>query len=369
MVIGIDASRANREKKTGTEWYSYHLIQELKKIDHENHYFLYSPNKLKGDLRKIPFNWQEKVLRWPLKYLWTQIRLSLEMIRNQPEILFIPAHALPLIHPKKSIITIHDLGFRKLPEIYSWWQRKYYHFVHWFAVKYADKIIVPSEFTKKELINLYQAKAEKIFVIPLGYDSKNFQQIQDDDKIKIILEKYRIRKPYLLFVGRLEKKKNLINLVEAFEILKKDQRFVDYQLVLVGKSSYEYNKIKSRITNCQFKSQIIEVGYCSIGDLSYIYSGAEIFIFPSLYEGFGLPLLEAMACGCPIIASAIPTNLEISRNSVLFFDPFEPISIVEAIKKIATDSYLREELIRRGLIRVKDFSWQKTAEKTLVLLK
>ncbi|MEK7580159.1 MAG: glycosyltransferase, partial [Patescibacteria group bacterium] len=176
MRIGIDVSPAIRRYKTGTEWYTYNLIEALKKVDLTNHFFLlYSPIPLSAELAQLPARWQNKVLPWPFKYLWTQIRLSLEMLFNQPDVLFVPAHAIPLIHPKKVITTIHDLGFERFPEAYTRWQRFYYRFAHRFAAEHATKIIVPSEFTKRELINLYNVSSEKIVVVPLGYDSNIFK--------------------------------------------------------------------------------------------------------------------------------------------------------------------------------------------------
>jgi glycosyltransferase involved in cell wall biosynthesis len=391
MVIGIDASRANKKIKTGVEWYSYYLIQELKKIFKNNNsnlpikIILYSSKKLIPDLEKdLPNDWQIKILFWPLKYLWTQIRLAWEIIFNPPDILFIPSHALPIFssifhRQLLTVITIHDLGFERFPEVYSFWQRFYTRFVYKWAVHYATKIIAISEFTKKELIDLYRANPQKIEVVYLGYNESIFHPISDKKQIDQILEKYNIKRPYILFVGRLEKKKNVINLIKAFQLLPKG-----IQLVLVGQPSYGYSNIKFEIRNPSFgfrsgrpelveraksETNILEIGYINHQDLPYLYAGAECFVYPSLYEGFGLPILEAMACGCPVVGSSAASIPEIGGQAVLYFRPENPEEIAKAILKIIKDQSFRETMIQKGFEQVKNFSWEKCARETLEIIK
>ncbi|MDD5164697.1 MAG: glycosyltransferase family 1 protein, partial [Patescibacteria group bacterium] len=295
MIIGIDASRANRPQKTGVEWYSYHLIQELKKIplSQGDKFILYASEELKGDLGIMPAGWKTKILSWPLKYFWTQKRLSWEMLINPPDILFVPAHCLPIFCRAKKIMTIHDLGFKRFPKAYTFGQRIYYSLVHSFAAKYADKIITPSEFTKTEIINLYKTDPNKIIVIPLGY-SENYNLIEDKNKIEEILIKYQIKKPYLFFVGRLEKKKNIKGLINAYQQLQiLNSKFQILNLVLAGSPGFGYQEAKSQIKSLGEK--IRQINYVEPKDLVYLYAGAEAFVFPSFYEGFGIPLLEAMA--------------------------------------------------------------------------
>jgi glycosyltransferase involved in cell wall biosynthesis len=367
MLIGIDASRANREIKTGVEWYSYYLIEELKKItaNTQDQFFLYTDKKLKGDLSKLPKNWKEKKLFWPFKYFWTKIRLSLEMLKNKPDVLFIPSHVLPLFFPKKTVITIHDLGYERYPEAYPKIFRFYLKKNYQLACRLAEKIIVPSNFTKKELITLYKVPAEKIEVVNLGYNEKIFRKIDEKEKIENFLKKIGIKKPYLLFVGRLEIKKGIKCLLQAYKFLLLNYQSLDISLVLAGKPGYGYNEIKnlkSKIKN------LIEVGHLNQDDLPYLYNGAEIFIFPSLYEGFGMPVLEAMACGCPVIASDIEVLKEVGNDAVLFFKTDDFKDLVKKIKKILENQKLKEQMIQKGFKRVKNFSWQKCAQRTLEIL-
>ncbi|MFA6146172.1 MAG: glycosyltransferase family 1 protein [Patescibacteria group bacterium] len=366
MIIGIDASRANRPQKTGVEWYSYHLIQELKKIPlpQGDKFILYAPEELKGDLGIMPAGWKTKILSWPLKYFWTQKRLSWEMLINPPDILFVPAHCLPIFCRAKKIMTIHDLGFKRFPKAYTFGQRIYYSMVHSFAAKYADKIITPSEFTKTEIINLYKTDPNKIVITPLGYN-KYYNLIEDKNKIEEILAKYQIKKPYLFFVGRLEKKKNIKGLIDAYQQLLKQK--YSLQLVLAGSPGFGYQEVKSQIKS--LGENIRQINYVEPKDLVYLYASAEAFIFPSFYEGFGIPLLEAMACGCPIVASNQGSLPEVAQDAALYFDPRNSLQMVEAIKRIINEQDLRKELIEKGLARVKEFSWQKCAEKTFKIFK
>ena len=366
MVIGVDASRANKTQKTGVEWYSYHLIQGFKKIPLKpgDKFILYSQSKLKGELAHLPDNWQNKVLSWPFKYIWTQIRLCWEVFINPPDVLFVSAHCLPIFCRAKSAITIHDLGFKRFPQVYSFWQRIYARFVHWWAVKKANQIIVPSEFTKKELIEMYQTKEDKIATIFEGYDKKTFCLIKDQKKISSVLKKYQIKESFFLYIGRLEKKKNIKGLIQAYDKLCA-LRSKPPKLVLIGKPGYGYSEIKDQINK---NKNIITPGYVKFNDLPYFYNKATAFIFPSFYEGFGLPILEAMACGCPVLASNAGSIQEIGGQAVLYFNPNKPEELTNILKKILIDRDLKHKLIQKGLERIKGFSWEKCAQETIVEL-
>lgn len=367
MIIGVDASRANRKKKTGVEWYAYYLIEELKKItaDNENQFFLYTDKPLRGELARLPKNWQEKILRWPPRYLWTKLRFSWEMLRRKIDILFIPSHVMPSFSPKKTVMTVHDLGYERYPEAYSKFARRYLRKSYCRAVHRAAQIIVPTEFTKKELITLYNAQSEKIEVVNLAFDNNVFKPIVDQEKINKTLERYKIKKPFLLYVGRLETKKGLQTLLKSFKELGITNNKLS--LALIGGKGFGYKKIKPMINNS--KLMIHELGHLqSDEDRSIFYSNAEVFIFPSLYEGFGIPILEAMACGCPVIASNIEALKEVGEESVLFFKVDNSEDLTEKTKEVLENQELRQKMIASGLERVKNFSWHACAKKTLEIL-
>ena len=357
LTIGIDVSRANHDKKTGVEWYAWHVVEKMKKLNTEDtHFVLYSDKPLQGELAKLPDNWQSKVLRWPPKRLWTQIRLSWEMLFNPPDILFIPAHVFPIVHPKKTVMTVHDVAALRFPESYNWFERWYSVWSAKYAVKNLWRIITPSNFVKDSL----SSDCHKIFSIPHGYDHL-YKKIEDKDKISKVLQKYGINKPFLLSVGRLEKKKNTERIVEAFDKL-------NLQLVLIGKPGHGYERVEKAINESPNKDRIILPGYVGDKDLPYIMNAAEVFVFPSLYEGFGLPVIEAMACGIPVVASRGSSLEEVGADACVYVDPEDVDDITAGIKGVMENEDLRKKSIELGLQHVEGFSWQKSAKKTLDLL-
>jgi len=367
MIIGIDASRANREQKTGIEWYSYHLIQELKKISLApgDKFILYTPFKLKGLLAEMPVNWEERVLKWPFKYLWTQVRLAWEMLFYPPDVLFVPAHCLPLFSSVKKVVTVHDLGFKHFAKSYSLFQRIYYYISHYWSLKMAKQIIVPSEFTKNDILKNFCSPKGKITVIPLGYTSKK-KLLNTQVNSNLILDKYKIKKPFFLYVGRLEKKKNVLGLIKAYQELKKSKQKLEIpNLVLVGKPGYGYRDIKNQISKIK---SIKEIGYIASEDLSVLYSSSLALVFPSFYEGFGLPLLEAMANNCPVLASNAGSLPEVGGTVALYFNPNDTEDIKNVMLRIIKDKELRRSLIEKGNQRVKFFSWGKCAQSTKKVL-
>jgi len=422
MEIGIDASRANRDYKSGTEWYAYHIIRWLAKLDKKNKYILYSDKPLKGSLidlgsednkstknlkpdinndnfQKIisPHNnFKAKILKWPFKYFWTQGRLSLEMILNKPNVLFVPAHALPIIHPKRSIVTIHDIGYEKdktlyeeekigaedsrIKKIINFFIRllslgKYgansVDYLKWsteYASKKAYKIITPSNFTKNDIKIFFEKNCDNIEVIYHGYNKNLYKKINDESKIDEVLNKYEIKRPYLFYIGRIEKKKNISALVEAFSLFKEKNKDNKHKLILVGVASYGYDEVNYMINEFELDGDIVITGWVEEEDIPYLYNGASAFIFPSKYEGFGIPLLQAMACEVPIAASNRASIPEITGEAALLFDPSDVRLIAFALEKIIYDDNLRLNLIQEGIKRVKYFSWEKSAQKTLEVL-
>ena len=368
MTIGIDASRANKTEKTGTEWYSYHLIQELKKItDPKDQFILYSREKLRSELGELPSNWQSRVLNWSPQKLWTQVRFSAEMWQRPPELLFVPAHTLPTIRPEKVVTTCHDVAFLRLPQVYDWAALKYQKLAVKFAIRHATKIIAVSEFTKNELIEFFKISPERIAVVQNGYDNERYKIIEDRGAVAEALKKYKITEPYILYTGRLELKKNTPGLIEAFKILKKSYT-QPLKLVLVGQPGFGFEKVAKAVAESDLQNDILMPGWIAREDLPYLMSGARAFVFPSFYEGFGIPILEAMACGTPVVASGIPALREVAGEAAYLVDPDFSENIAEGISRVLTDERLREDLKIRGLDRARQFSWGRCARETWKVL-
>ncbi|MEK9152950.1 MAG: glycosyltransferase family 1 protein [Patescibacteria group bacterium] len=364
-TIGIDASRANVKERTGVEWYAYHLIQELKTVIPADHrVVLYSREPLRDGLGTLPANWESRVLSWPFK-LWTQVRLSWEMKKRPPDLLFVPAHTLPVILPKHSINTIHDVGFAARPEFYSPSERRQQTAATRRAVRRASRILTVSEFSKNELLRRFGAKPEKIEVTPLGYDAERFHRIEDRGELRRVLADYGFAQPYFLCVGRLESKKNLAGLLKAFRNFKTHRGAGDpVKLVLVGKRGLGYQAAMAEIALLPVAESVIELGYIAPEHMAHIYSGAVALLFPTWYEGFGLPVLEAWACGTPVIVSKAASLPEVCGSACQFVDPSNGETITNAMDQILTEQNMSVRLAALGSQRVGNFSWKKTAERT-----
>lgn len=362
MLIGIDASRTAKQFKTGTETYSTELIKALTKIDRQNEYILYSPTSLDDKLPNLPANFHTKIL--PFGRLWTQIRLSWEFLTgDKPEVFFVPAHTLPLVMPKKSVVTVHDLGFKHFPELYSGTDLNYHNWALGHSVKNAAQIIAISEFTKRDLIKYFQIEPSKISVIYEGFDNKTFHpSIAPDAPNAPVL-------PYLLFIGRLEEKKNIVGMLRAYEILRRNKR-IGHQFILAGNPGFGYDKIEAELAKMPpaVRKDVILPGYISQEKYVDLLKNADILFFATFFEGFGLPPLEAMASGVPVVASNRTSIPEICDQAALLVDPEKPAEMAKALNRVINDNSLRQNLISRGLERAKLFSWQKCAEETLKVL-
>jgi glycosyltransferase involved in cell wall biosynthesis len=306
----------------------------------------------------------QESLKWPPKYLWTQIRLSLEMLRKPPDVLFVPAHVLPRFAPKKSVVTIHDVGFRRFPELYKNIQVAYHEWSTKDIVKKNARIITVSEFCKREIVELYGANPENIYVTHLGFDHERYQP-----QVKKAGEK-----PYILFVGRIDKKKNLLMLVRAFERVA--DAFPELELRLAGTFSGPgglattgSDELQRVIHESKFVSRIKLLGYVSEEEKPALLSNALMYVQPSLYEGFGLPPLEAMACGTPTICANSTSLPEIiGDGNGLFFDPLSVDELAECITQLASSEELRQTYIQKGLVWSKRYDWKTTASQTLKIL-
>ena len=362
MIIGIDASRANTIHRTGVEEYVFQIVQEIKHIPHQHHSFvLYTREPLIPSLaQKMPDHITVKVLAWPPKRLWTQIRLSWEMLMNPPDILFVPGHVFPIIHPKKTVMTVHDVAAQVFPESYNLFERWYSTWSAKVAVKKLWKVIVPSEFTKHE-IGKHRADSDNISVISLAYDT-TYRFIEDKHAIDPVLKKYAMQKPFVLSVGRLETKKNTVRIVQAFNLLKADKNasYTNLQLVLVGGRGHGYDVVMEVVEKSPYKDDIILPGFVDEEDLPYIMNAAEVFVFPSLDEGFGIPILEAFACGTPVATSHTTSCVEVAGDAAVLVDPLSVESIAAGIERAHAGTH-----VAAGLERARQYSWADTAKKTL----
>jgi len=403
MLIGIDASRAFTKNRTGIEEYSYQVIKNLRDKLSGHEVILYSRDsklatcnsrRCLGDI-ELPEKWSVKTIKLPC--LWTQLGLSLEMLFHPLDVLFIPAHTVPIIHPKNTIVVIHGLEYEFCPEAYSRWERFYMRRVIKNSCRWAKTIIAVSKNTKRDLVKLYKVPEEEIKVIyegisfsPFGKGGKRAERtggfenrekkesIQSSGSFQIPLknppspllqrgsEKVKGEK-FLLFIGRLEKRKNVIGIIKAFEILKEKYN-IPHKLILAGGKGYGYKNVKCQISNAKCQNDIILTGFVSERKKWELLKNADVFLFPTFYEGFGLPILEAQSIGTPVVAGDNSSIPEIA-GSALLVNPYNPKEIAEAAYKLIKDKDLRNDIIEKGYENAKRFSWEKCAREIAEILK
>jgi glycosyltransferase involved in cell wall biosynthesis len=354
MKIGIDGSRAFLKQRTGIEEYSYQVIRRLRTRLKDHRVILYLRGTQKVDF-SLPKNWRIKRIYFPR--LWTQLGLSLELFLYPVDVLFIPAHTVPLFHPKKTIVTVHGLEYEIMPEAYSIFERFYMRLSIKSSCRWANKIISVSRNTKTDLINLYEVPEEKINLVYEGYDNKTKELDLNSDEANEVIN----LKPYLLFIGRLEKRKNILGIVEAFDLFKQKTNS-KHKLVLGGKFGYREKEIKKRIEKSEYKKDIILVGFVADAKKWCLYKNAEVFLFPTFYEGFGLPVLEAQSQGVPVITSNTSALPEVSGGSAFLVDPSEPKLIADAIITLTQDKKITKDIINKGYENIKRFSWNNCAD-------
>ncbi|MEK9147569.1 MAG: glycosyltransferase family 1 protein [Patescibacteria group bacterium] len=363
-MIAISAKSAFIKNRTGLEEYSYQLIKNIIKLSKRN-------NTLK-DIVFYSNKWPEwendfddiniEVLR--SRYLWSQGRLAWKIFWDKPDIFFNPEQLLPISSPDKSIITVHDLAYERLPIYYTKKQQIYLRFITKGAVKRAKKIIAVSQNTANDLINLYNVPSRKIKVIYHGLpliDSTD-EQIKDDIAI------HNLKGSYILYIGRIEIKKNIINLIRGFESFKQKYKKSQLKLILAGKKGFEYQKIKEQIKLSNYFKDIIELDYVDEKTKFALIKRAKALVLPSFYEGFGIPVIEAQNFGIPVITSNISSLPEITSGSAILINPHDAEGIGHAIYNIIYNSKIRKLLIQKGYNNVKKFSWEKTAKETLDLI-
>lgn len=362
MKIAIDASELANRREDGTQIYLYNLLKNIADIDHKNQYVLYYQNE-PGKIIEAS-NFKHIVKPWPI--YWTQSRLPFLLFKERASLLFMPIQTLPFVMPPKikTVITIHDLAFLFFPKTFPLSDRIKHRVFARHAIKRADKIIAVSESTKKDIVKIYNEKPDKIKVIYHGYDKnlfKPFQNQKDYDTIENTKSKYSIDRPYILFVGGLQPRKNILGLFRAFELLKNN----DYQLVIAGGRAWMYDELFKRSKQSPHRNNIIFTERFETEELPALLWGAKALVLPSFYEGFGLPIVEAMACGTPVVASNISSLPEVAGNAAILVDPNKPAEISEAIEKILTDKDLKQGLVKKGLDNINRFSWEKCARETV----
>lgn len=368
MRIGIDARFFGSACK-GLGRYTEKLIENLEKISVQdgNQYFIFLSREGLTEYQPKNKNFQKVLADYRWYSLEEQLKMPGLLNKYQLDLVHFPHFNVPLFYRKKFVVTIHDLILLHFPTLrgttldpfFYWFKFLMYKIVIRCAIKRSEKIIAVSEFTKKDILDNYSVASQKIAVTYEACDDFcNFWQDMEEQ----ILKKYAIIKPYLLYVGNAYPHKNLEKLILAFSELRKDMP--DIRLVLVGKEDYFFQKLKKVIAVKKQGAGIIFTGFISDAELDVFYKNALVYVFPSLYEGFGLPPLEAMAKGVPVASSDHPCMREILGESAFYFDARDEKIMAEKLAEIVNNPELREKLIQNGYAQIKKYSWQIMAEKT-----
>jgi glycosyltransferase involved in cell wall biosynthesis len=358
VIIGIDASFANYAVKTGVEWCAYHLVLALSRIDRTNEFRLYLRGPPRNALAELPSNFHPVIL--PNRRFWVHTSLAWELMRNPVDVFFAPSHIVPWYHPSRTIATIHDVGFRHFRSNY-----RFYQFAHIAvnlprSVKWATAVVTPSEFVARDVTSHFRLTGKPVYVVPNGFDEEMFNSISEDECASV-RRRYGIgqNSQFLLVLGRMEVRKNLIRTLQAFFEL--GEAFDDISLVLAGPAGVGHARIREMIASHPRGRRVHETGYVSARDRAVLLKEARALVFVSLYEGFGIPILEAFAAATPVLTSNTTACAEVAGSAALLVDPLDTAAITQSIADLISDEPLRQRLIDAGLRRVSRFGWDSSA--------
>jgi len=346
--IGIDI-QTTLGQKTGFGFYVSNLTKALKKVDKNNKYVFLKPET-------------EKDFSAPQRFLWDQVKLPKLAREAKISLLHQPAFSAPVGYRGKVVVTVHDVIAVLFGQDIPFFSRQY--FARWmpFSYRFADKIICVSEHTKKDLMRHLRINEEKMVVIPEAA-GEQFRPITDEKAISRILEKYHIDSRYILHVGTLNPRKNLDFLIKVFSRV--HRLIPDVKLVITGKKGWHFDSLFELVTQLGLEKYIIFTGYIEDNEAPYLYSGASVYAFPSIYEGFGLPPLEAMSCGTPVVASDTSSIPEVVGNAGILLDPKDTESWVKALVRLLRNVDEQKRYSDKSLKQAQNFSWRKTAQATV----
>ena len=357
MLVGVDASRVTRAQRTGTENYSLHVLRHLLTLDQDNTYRLYLSAPLPDDLLPRNPHTTTRLIRLPR--LWTQLGLSREMFTSPPDVLFVPSHVLPLVTPRKSVVVVYDVGHRVFPRAHAMAERLYLEWSVRRHVRIATRLLTISEASKRDLVRLYAADPARIDVAYPAVEA-HFRPANTDE-IASVRRRYGLGERYVLHLGTIKPRKNLPRLIRAFA---RAHLPADTQLALGGMTTYGGRAVEEAIVAAGLEHQVRRLAYVPEVDLAALYSGAACVAIVSLYEGFGMPALEALACGAPLLVSNRGSLPEIAADAAVGVDALDVDSIATGLARLLGDAPLRADLQARGPRRAAGFDWSSAAHVT-----
>jgi glycosyltransferase involved in cell wall biosynthesis len=350
--IAIDASRTTVARVTGTERYALDLIRALIALESPHTFTLYFRDAPSGDLFPAAPHVRERVIPFPRA--WTHLRLAWALVQDRPDVLWVPAHTLPALFPGRAAVTVHDLGYRIFPQAHPARQRRYLDWSTAHSARRASVIFADSQATAQDLTRFYGTPAAKIRVVYPGVDAPPIGDIP------AVRARYGLPERYFLFLGTLQPRKNIAGLVRAYAAWKAEHPADPAALVLAGRPGWLYDPAWT-----DGVPGVIQTGYVDDADRGALYAGAIALVMPSLYEGFGFPVLEAMWCGTPVLASNTSSLPELVGEAGLLVNPQDEAAIAAGMSELAEDAGLRQRLIAAGYGQAGRFTWAEAARGTL----
>jgi len=367
MKIAIDARMA--ETRGGIGKYTREILSQLSEIDRKNQYFIIvnkPSNQSIGRLQENFSIFETSVTRkhYFVKDIWHQLFLPFFLKNNHIDVYFNPRYILPYFSGSKMVVTIHDMIAFLYPEIWpgvSGFRIRQYIRI---SSKRANMILTVSDSAKNDIMRILNIPEKKIKVIPCGINKELYNPNYDKSLQNAMIKKYRIVKKFILAIGPMGSRKNHDRLIQAYSNLSNTIK-EEYQLVITGEKKGCYQDLLKIIDQLDLSEAIIFPGFIPEKEMPVLINAASIFIFPSLYEGFGIPLLEAMACGTPLLTSKVSSIPGITGNAALLFNPKSIKEMADAMNKILTDGELREDLVEKGFKQIKKYSWKNSAKELL----
>lgn len=368
MVIGIDASRSYIKNRTGTENYSFQIIRSIlaSKIARKHKFYLFvAPGY---DHRSAPLGDNIEIVLIDRRKLWTQVGLATYTWKKGLDVLFVPAHTLPILRRPgvRTVVTIHGVEYEYLPEYKNMLQAWYLPLSTRYAVAKADQIIAVSEFTKSQIVSRMGADKDKVSVVHEGVDADFFGSEVARSNRSRVFRKYGMGARYMAFVGTIMPRKNLAFMVRVYSRLAREDR--ELYFVIAGARGWMYQDVIDEIERSQAKDRILMTGRLDDKEMRAILQGASVYVQPSITEGFGLPVLEAMAAGVPVVSSNGGALPEVVGDAGLVIHGFDEDEWSLGISELLASKNQRSELVRRGRKRVSEFDWERAGEKTLKIL-
>jgi glycosyltransferase involved in cell wall biosynthesis len=361
MLIGVDASRITRPLRTGTENYSLDLLRALLDLDSRNAYRLYLAGPLSPGL--LPDRRAIETRLIARTRLWTHVGLSGEMRRAPPDLLFVPSHVIPLVHPRRSVVVVYDVGHRYVPDAHPLADRLYLELSIRWHVRVARELLTISEDARRDLIHLFGADPRRVSVAYPAVDDRFAPE--PEPVVARIRERYGLRGPYVLHVGTLKPRKNLPHLVRAFAAADLPS---EMHLVLAGVAQGGEAELTRTVRHARLEDRVDILSYVTPDDLPALYSGAACVAIVSLHEGFGMPALEALACGAPVVASQRSSLPEVVGSAGVLVDPLNVSSIADGLRRVVADPACAARLRAAGPARARSFTWRGAAAVTLAAL-